>query len=1361
MSWGFQNVGPQVSAVAEAQEIYQDSVGFMDAGKETKAYWEVDTSANKIKDITPQLSLPVPQVSHVAFSADESSLAFAAQEGGGLAVYDVQALLQGNKESAFQISTNGISVRALEPNPSPENAHLFAVVLTDGKLMIADFKQRQLVNTSNGAVFREGVRCVSWSVRGKQLVVGLEDGSAEQYDPQGNVKAQIPRPPQLEQPTPMSSIVWIANDDFLVIHTPNSEDEAASSTYHMLHREKSSGSFTSQLIVGDPCIPGFDTKRFPAHFLISRLRKFPPHLEDVLILSSSAGTEAGIITNSSAPLAKDAVYNVYTVTNMDADASRATLPMSVMDGMSETAPVGMALDLSSTDPVLEPITSDKEVRESPGPVPALMILNNEGVLSAWWFIYNDSIRQGTSYPGLTSIASAQNATPSTTQPATSIPTSSAPAATGFAAFGKSSFGQPAQPSFGQASTPAFGKPSTPAFGQASTPAFGKPSTPAFGQASTPAFGKPSTPTFGQASTPAFGQASKPAFGQASTPAFGKSAFGSPSLPGAGAASALGSKSPWGQPASQASIATPPKGQIFGAGLTSASGNTAFGSPSGLGNKTPAWASPSATSQPAFGKSSGLGETGSGSSKFTATAKDENKAPASPFSALNKSPSPFAGNSTSFPASNKPSPLSSSFGKPSAPAATPAQPAEEPKEEAMEDETDEKPTEGPAKQEPAKEEPAKKEFSPAIEAPKPQTSVFGQTSAKPQSSVLGQTPDKPKPSSLFGQTSDKPQTSGLFGKSTDSSKSPASVFGQPSKQTGFQFGKPSGKSASPLRDSSSDKPSKLPTMGGFKLGSTFQADGSAKDDSLAAKSTPQKDDASPFGSKFQSMFADPQQSTEEDVPPIAGSPPVDLGDEAAQLPASDDEEEEDGSWVQDSGEESGGEEEEGGSGEEEYDEDDEDEDDEESEDEDEGEAADESPRSPSPIRPSSHTPAGLPASKQHSKPITVPSMKGHSRSHSRPSSTQRSESPQVPDAGELSDEEDVRVRELLASEVEPSMDLEPFVAHQDYVGRVNKLGIAGQIEKVYRDINSMIDTLGLNARTLESFVKGHETQYKQAGRERSDLEQAEEWCLVEINDLGVVQKEIGDDLEAGKVDSVPQKLEELADLQKDATRLRTRTVEMRKQIGARADPQQRATHRASPLNNEAQMQQNELREGVAKVQKLLQDAEEALSVLRADLAAAPSQGSAAQRVPTVEAVTNTIMKMTAMIEQKSGDVDVLEAQIRRLPGGIANLNISDSNEDLLRSSVRSVRPLERSTSGNLFGTPPATRGKNAVSNGATPLGISGMLGRFGGSLRRDNGDAEFGRSSLMLDGTPRRKMADISLEETVEKKGTRVTGVERK
>jgi nucleoporin NUP159 len=1511
MSWNFSNVGnaadagPQVNALADAQEIFQDALGFKDIGGESKVrlsqawpedkqppawasllsiasgkgliaagtseavilvssdtvrktYWEVD-SEKKPKTITPQLSLSVPQVSHVAFSADESSLVIAAQEGGGLAVYDVQSLLQGNKDSAFQLATNGISVRALAPNPSPDNAHLFAIVLTDGKLMLADLKQRSLINANN-PVFREGVKCVSWSVKGKQLIAGLEDGSAEQYDPQGNLKAQLPRPPQLEQPTPMSSIVWIANDDFLVIHTPNSDDEAADSSYHMLHREKSTGAFTSQKLSGDPALPDLNSKRFPSHFLVSRLRKFPPNLEDMLILCSSAGNEAGVITSSSHPLVADAPANTYTVASFERDSARATFPMSIMDGMSDTSPVGMDLDLSSTDKVMQPIPGDD--LESSGPLPALMVLNNEGLLSTWWIVYKDAVRQSLPYPGLTSVAptQAQPATPAT--PAT-------PAATGFAAFGKSSFGQAPKPAFGQASTPAFGQSSTPAFGQASTPAFGKPSAPAFGQASTPTFGQAATPAFGKPSAPAFGKPSTPAFGQPSQPA-----FGAPGVPGMGAASALGNKvSPWGQPATQSNIATPPKGQVFGSALGGASGNATFGSSSGLGNKAPVWATSSPGSQPAFGKPSE--PSASGFAKFNTPAKDENKSPTSPFAAIgNKDQSkphasPFAAFAPSASATNKPSPLSFGFGKPSTAAAPPEKPAEENKEESMEDESQEKPQDEPAKEKPSNN---------AAEAPKP-TTIFGQPSEKPQPSVLGQTSDKPATSSPFASTPDKSKASTLFGQSTDSPKSPASVFGLPAKQTGFQFGKPSGKPASPLsRDS--DKASKLPTLGGFKLGSTFQGDGSAKDDLPA----PKQGGGSLFGAGFSNMLGEasketkagtpikkepgteasklddipsqqeepedaplppdftsskPKQSVEEDVPPIAGSPPVDLGGEAGQLPASDDEEEdddedEDGSWIQDDGEEYDGDDGDEQEGEEE-DEDEYDEEDEEDDDESEAEEPEntfdmekasktpfgsrlefpslshstgdaskllrptspaasttpaglpkgpffappsksqDSPRSPSPIRQTSSTPAGHPASRQ---PITVPSLKkAPSFKNSKSSSAQRPESPQVPDAGELSDEEDVRVRELLASEVEPSMDLEPFIAHQDYVGRVNKLGIAGQIEKVYRDINSMIDTLGLNARSLESFIKGHETQYKQAGRDRSDLEEAEEWCLVEVNELDVVQKEIGEDLDAGKVDGVSQKLEELAELQKNATRLRTRTVDMRKQIGAHADPQQRATHRASPLTNDAQIQQNELREGVAKVQKLLQDAEEALSVLRADLAAAPSQGSAAQRVPTVEAVTNTIMKMTAMIEQKSGDVDVLEAQIRRLPGGIANLNISDSNEDLLRSSVRSVRPLERSTSGNLFGTPPATRGKYAATNGAAPLGISGMLGRFGGSLRRDNGDAEFGRSSLMLEGTPRRKMADVSVEEvrryqdraaqrkrvlaalkqTVEKKGTRVTG----
>ena len=153
---------------------------------------------NNIKAFTPQATISVPRVSQVAFSADENYLVICAESGGGLAVYDVQAMLQGNKDSAFQLATNGVAVRALAPNPAQESAHFFSIVLVNGQLLLANLKDRQLVNGPNGPILKEGVSCVSWSARGKQLVAGLGNGTAFQMTPEGVGKAEIPRPPQLQ-----------------------------------------------------------------------------------------------------------------------------------------------------------------------------------------------------------------------------------------------------------------------------------------------------------------------------------------------------------------------------------------------------------------------------------------------------------------------------------------------------------------------------------------------------------------------------------------------------------------------------------------------------------------------------------------------------------------------------------------------------------------------------------------------------------------------------------------------------------------------------------------------------------------------------------------------------------------------------------------------------------------------------------------------------------------------------------------------------------------------------------------------------------------------------------------------------------
>jgi nucleoporin NUP159 len=134
----------------------------------------------------------------VAFSADENYLVISAESGGGLGVYDVQSLLQGNTTPTFELSTNSTSLRALVPNPNVEKAELFAVVTTNGELMMANLKTRQFLNGAQGQIMMNGVSCVSWSTRGKQLVAGLGNGTCSQITPEGDRKGEFPRPPDLQ-----------------------------------------------------------------------------------------------------------------------------------------------------------------------------------------------------------------------------------------------------------------------------------------------------------------------------------------------------------------------------------------------------------------------------------------------------------------------------------------------------------------------------------------------------------------------------------------------------------------------------------------------------------------------------------------------------------------------------------------------------------------------------------------------------------------------------------------------------------------------------------------------------------------------------------------------------------------------------------------------------------------------------------------------------------------------------------------------------------------------------------------------------------------------------------------------------------
>jgi nucleoporin NUP159 len=423
----------------------------------------------------------------------------------------------------------------------------------------------------------------------------------------------------------------------------------------------------------------------------------------------------------------------------------------------------------------------------------------------------------------------------------------------------------------------------------------------------------------------------------------------------------------------------------------------------------------------------------------------------------------------------------------------------------------------------------------------------------------------------------------------------------------------------------------------------------------------------------------------------------------------------------------------------------------------------SPRSPSPQRAVTN-PVG---SKDFSMNPMHSQMKASAVPPARP--IERKEvvvpKPKEPTAGELQDEEDDRIREILASPVEPITTLQSFLTHQEFTGSVKTTGIPAQIEKVFRDINAMVDVAGLNARHIGAFVQGHKQLSHPGDRTIDDLEDADAWVLEDLKDMPKILKEMETQLSEGQLQNPEAIISEAKAHENDLIRLRNRTSEMRKAIAVHTDSEHLAAQEAAPLDAETQAQQAELRQRVQTVQKLLAEVEEKMSFLRADLSSASSRlsadkfsSSSQNAAPTVEAVINTILKMTAMVEQRSGDVDVLEAQIRRLPQGLAALRLSDSTtgdyEDSLVAKMRTSR---------FTGSPSATPPRRTVRMAANgdPLGMSGMFGlsssRFrtppSASVLRSAGGAGLGGSAMFSPGAgespARKKMGDVTNEEVVE------------
>ncbi|KAI1858449.1 uncharacterized protein JN550_012659 [Neoarthrinium moseri] len=1476
-----------------------DAISVATTDSVRKAFEAQKDGDSDVRPFAPQAKIPLPtRISHLAFTADEDHLIMAAEVGGGLAVYDVQALLGGSTQTSFQIPTNGEGLRALVPNPQAAKGELCAVVTDKGNLLMASMKEKNFVSGPNGQTLKTQASCVAWSNKGKQIIVGLGDGTIQQMTPEGDVKAQFPYPPDLEPNHFVSFLAWLENDVLLSVHVSTAQDPPQS-VYHLITRQGQDLAFQR---LTDPVDP-FGSDKVP-HHTVARLKDFPPNLQDLLIFSSTATPDIGLLTRSKTALSDDNITNTFATTELLDDSKRATLPMG--DNMDTPLPIGTALDLSAKEPVYKPIPSD-EMEQSPGPLPAYWVLNYEGVLSAWWIIYTESIRGGTTYPGIAAAqasASAASGAPSTQPPQT-------PQA--------NPFGAPSGPSFGALSAgtgSAFGSMSAlgakPSVWGAQPASNASPGGAAFGSSTFGSGTASIAPKFGQ---PSFGT---PSFGQAG----GGAAFGQ--------ASGLGAKSsPWATGASTTS--SPSFGQ---SGFATAAKETTgvFGS-SSAANASGGFAS--------FANKGGFASLGADNSSSGSNIFASSK-PAADVSMDN-------GTNTSFPpATSKPAASSGGvFGATPFKLQSSFKPDPNAKEESV---TPDEPKDGSSF--------FGSGFGSTLgEASKPAGSgLFGnQMSSSTQSTTPTSTP---APSKFFSQAAAPPQSGGLFG---GPSKSSSGLFGSASGTSGStpqvkveaESPKPlndipdiplppdtTSKAPYPLGDSSSssaysaaDSPATRASPTDAPLPPDFPSSNSKDDDLLSEPESPVDDaplppdplsneqlydikyDALPGQAKPKAAPPDdaplpPDPTTNKKVdnvklPPIPGtgkpvekSPSIFGGAKASttsSLFGSAKPAETSGSlfgsakpsqastssWG--AGQKSTGKtasifdaaakpvksgflfptdlppvssSDEDGEGEDEVDEDEEQDEDGEGDEYEEGEGDDEeeddesdqasegsgidvakdlsppsgtkdkttpsitpgssfgglggsfstiskpeperrslfgemgqsipplpqpnpvSPRSPSPVRGAIPSRLISDQKRSFSAPGMASQILGASR---RPQSRgapivskealvdprleQQRRARARKEAEEtqlLVDEEDDLRQAQLSAPVEPTLQLDEFIAHVGPLPLADD-NIPAQVEAVYRDINAMIDTLGLNARSLTSFIKGHaEALRRDHRREADELANADDWTLGELEDLyDIISEDLVVQLSDARVVNVQEKIAECIDLQRDLARDRNKRNDLQKMINAKIDPDQALANRALPLTAEQAARQNDLRRDFARFTKLLAEAEEALTLLKAKIASANAANGKTSSTPTVEAIMRTIAKMTSMAEKRSGDIDVLENQMRKLrfasPGPLLGASTrsregTPTPKKLLGSSMlfspdRSIRESTPTRNSVM---------RHSVSASVSSIG-NGMFGRTPPRKKMSGfGDAE---KKAVKERKDRRAVVLGKLRTSVQKKGASVWAVD--
>ncbi|KAJ3180793.1 hypothetical protein HDU85_003872 [Gaertneriomyces sp. JEL0708] len=213
------------------------------------------------------------------------------------------------------------------------------------------------------------VTTVAWSPKGKQLAVGLKDGTIVQVTPEGTEKNRIPPPKELGLDGKVDCLVWLENAIFVAIYGPDDPASQDSRPTYIVEQTKTpqNTKATSYTRLNDPIWPDSDRS---SRYFVEPIRQLGGDVKYLLTVSNINAVDFGFIGCSK---------ESNTWANWTLDEGKG-ISMPLDENEENSWIVGMAMDFTSQEG-LKPETED--LPEGP-PVPVLWAMNCRG----WVWAYN-------------------------------------------------------------------------------------------------------------------------------------------------------------------------------------------------------------------------------------------------------------------------------------------------------------------------------------------------------------------------------------------------------------------------------------------------------------------------------------------------------------------------------------------------------------------------------------------------------------------------------------------------------------------------------------------------------------------------------------------------------------------------------------------------------------------------------------------------------------------------------------------------------------------------------------------------------------------------------------------------------------